>query len=282
MFAQLGSIIFENLKGFSDFNKTGSAIYAEHALLDGKPRLQRAGTALDVIDLSIKFHVSFCNPAEQLSLLRNAKNNGEILPLVWGNGKVDGSFVITEMTETIEDADSQGNIFSYQVSLTLSEYVTGDKLKQEQEDNKKNAKAVGDKKPTAKKKKNTSTCPQTVSKIVTRMENYASQINAIFTEKGGPVTSESKNKIKTNLNSIEVLCNDLQKRAADANSCASEQPDLGNKNIIVKNQGLNFSGKVSGFSIGGLLYVDNDNFQLAVKNLKAAARPLVNQSITRK
>ena len=151
MFAQLGNTLFENLKSFTEYSKKGSATYAEHALLDGKPRLQRTGSELDELTLSIRFHVSFCNPAKELAALKTSRDEGEVLPLLWGSGKVEGNFVITELEETIEDTDPQGNVFSYVVSCTLKEYVVTNKLQQEQDNNRKNGKAVGDKKAVTKK-----------------------------------------------------------------------------------------------------------------------------------
>lgn len=282
MFAQLGNILFENLNGFSEFNKSGSAIYAEHALLDGKPRLQRTGTALDIISLTIKFHVSFCNPKQQLAALRTAKNDGEILPLLWGNGEVEGSFVITDLNEVIEDADSQGNVFSYQINVSLTEYVTDNKLLQEKANNRKNAKAVGDKKPTAQRKKNPSTCSQYISSMVNGIENNAAQINAIFIEKGGTATPKNKSEIKLHLSAAGTLIGNILTKCAQPGSCTNGYPDIQVKATDCKTRDEMFMAIVKGDNSLDATASQNTLFQSSVKALKVAARPLINQGITRK
>jgi phage protein U len=281
MYAQLGNRLFNNLKSFSEYNKTGSAIYAEHALIDTKPRLQRTGLALDEITLSIRFHVAFCNPAEEIESLRQSRDEGEILPLLWGNGKVEGYFVITSLYETIEEADQQGNIFSCTVTCNLKEMVVQNKLQQEQDNNRKNGIAVGDKKPIARKKTNPATCPQVISSIITKIENHAAVINKIVLEKGGAGTVENKNTIKSNLTSISKLCSDLVTRAENPQSCVNSYPNIKTRATAVKDESTVF---IIEMDRGDLYRAQGDNnlLQTKVKALKEAARPLINQAITRK
>lgn len=282
MFAQLGNVVFENLNGFTDFSKTGAATYAEHALLDGKPHLQRTGSALDIISLSIRLHVSFCNPAAQLAVLRAARDAGEIMPLLWGNGTVEGSFIITEISETTEDADAQGNVFSYQLSLSLSEYITANKLQQEKSDNRKNARAVGDKKPTARLKKNPSTCSQYISSMVNGIENNAAQINSIFISKGGTTLPKNKSEIKLHLSAAGALIGNILTRCAQPESCTNSYPDIKVKATDCKTRDEMFLAVVKGDSSLEIATAQNTLFQQSVKALKVAARPLINQGITRK
>jgi phage protein U len=280
MFAQLGSTIFENIQVFNEFSKTGSAVYAEHALLDGKPRLQRVGSALDEINISMRLHASFCNPAQQLNILREASNEGEILPFLWGNGTVEGSFVITDISETIEDADNQGNVFSYVLGIILREYVAPDPIRQEQEQQRKEAKAVGNKKPVAKKKVNPETCPQAITKIVTRIENHGGVVNKIMLEGGGVIVVANKPTLTSNLTAIDKLAEDLIRRCDDPNSCAYG-------NIQLRNWATTVSARADGFKFDIAnnstdLDNDNTNLQAAIRSLKGAASSLVNQTITRK
>src|SRR5213078_2089162 len=95
-----------------------------------------------------------------------------------------GKFVITELSETIEDQDSTGAIFCYNVNISLKEANIPDPLKQEQLDNKKNAQAVGDKKPVIKPKSNPSTCAKLISDIVNKIYNHYSVISKIVVEQG--------------------------------------------------------------------------------------------------
>lgn len=281
MYAQLGSIVFETLMGFTEYSKTSTAIYAEHGLLDGKPHLQRTGSQLDAISLSIRLHASFCNPAKQLAILKTSQADSEILPLLWGNGTVEGSFVITEIAETIEDSDSAGNVFSYVVNISLQEYVTSNKLTQEKEQDRKEAKAVGDKKPTARLKKNPSTCAQTIAKLVNGIENNAARVQMFFIEKGGIITPENKNSVKINLSSVNALCDNIISRADDPESCAAKYPAIKEKSLNVKNISQALSAAITAAASATLITAQNNSFQQNVKELKEASRILINKSITR-
>lgn len=280
MFAQLGNIIFENSKSFNDYSNRGSATYAEHLLLDGKPRLQRTGNSLQELQLSIRLHASFCNPLEELTALKTAKNNGEILPLLWGNGNLEGDFVITELGEQIEDADKQGNVFCYVVDLSLKEYVTPDKLQAIQSNDRSNAKAVGDKKPVVKKKINPATCPQTISGTVSKISNHADAINVIVLQKGGGGTTENLAKIRGHNNAIQLLCADINKRDADPASCLKDYPNISQAAASVKNNAFIFNLDLT--AAPQRIPPDNNLLLSSVKNLKVACRSLTNQTITRK
>lgn len=280
MYCQLGNIVFENLKTFGSYSRSGSVTYPEHSLIDAKPRLQRTGSGLDEITLSIRFHVSFCNPGDELDALTRARDEGEVLSLLWGNGTLAGNFVITTMSHEIEDADAQGNVFSYSVNLTLKEFVTPDKLLQLEHESRNKAKAVGDKKPVAKKKNNPLTCPQIVTRIVNSIENHAMQINTVVLQRGGANTIENKNKIKGHLTAIGKFCADLIQRNSDPKSCVVAYPSISQRTEALKSETEVFQIEIS----ANPARVPNANslLQMKVKNLKSAARPLVNQAITRK
>ncbi len=280
MFAQLGKTQFENLKTPEEYSKRGEAIYAEHALIDGKPKLQRTGSSLEELNISIRLHASFCNPKEELDSLITARNEGEIMPLLWGNGILEGDFVITELEHRTEDADPQGNVFSYFVSLVLKEYVAKTKLHQEQDENKKNAKAVGDKKPIAKKKSNPLTCPQVITSNINRIENHGALVNRYMLERGGPNTVTNKTTMVSSLNAIVKLADDLKARCENPNSCAYDNVDLKSKSVTVSARAYNMAFSIN--SDGTDLSNDNVNLQAAIKALKAAGRSFVNQTITRK
>lgn len=281
MYAQLGNHLFENLKSFQSYNKTGAAVYAEHALIEGKPRLQKTGLSLDEITLSMRFHASFCVPADELAALKTSRDDGEVLTLLWGNGKIEGTFVITELSETIEEADPQGNIFSYLVNCTLREFVVKDKLQQKQADNRKNASATGTKKPVALKKKNPSTCPQTITNLVSKIDNHARTISKIVLEQGGGGDVVNRNKILHHLSAIRLLVEDLLRRCDDANSCAHEDPNVKYRAQQVYSAQNNFN-QVAANSQTAQYPAQNQILAACVRNLKAAIQKLSNQVLTRK
>lgn len=123
MFAQLGTIKFEGIKGFEAFARKREANYAQHALIENKPRLERVGTKLTEVNLTINLHTAFCTPEEELDKLDTARQNGEVLSLVIGTGEVYGNFVITNIGETVNKTDGNGAFVGLQLEVNLLEAV---------------------------------------------------------------------------------------------------------------------------------------------------------------
>ncbi len=128
MYAQLGSIKFQSLVGFDSLNDSRSTEYAEHKTIESKPKLQRLGSSLQEFAMSLSFHVAFCNPEEQYDELNTARENGEILTLVYGNGYVEGDFVITSISRKVNQTDNKGNYVHITCDVTLREYSNSNKL----------------------------------------------------------------------------------------------------------------------------------------------------------
>lgn len=133
MYSQLGDIIFEGLKGFYQQDDEVEANYAEHALIETKPRLVRTGSSLREFALAIKFHIAFCNPEEEYDKLDNAREDGTILPFVYGSGFYEGDFVITKLKRTVQQTDDTGQYVEITCELTIKEYVLPDKLAAKQQ-----------------------------------------------------------------------------------------------------------------------------------------------------
>lgn len=144
MFAQLGSIPFQGLKGFTQFNEGRSTNLAEHPRIDGKPRLQRVGSNLHELSVSIMLHASFCNPEQDFALLDDARENAEILPLVLANGVYVSDYVIEAIERNIQQTDARSNIVSMLVSMTLKEAYNPDPMKSLSISAKQNAYATSD------------------------------------------------------------------------------------------------------------------------------------------
>ena len=72
MFAILGEIIFEVLTSPEAFRSTTDYHYAEHKVIEARPRLQWIATELQKISLELGFHVAFTSPATQMNRLRAA------------------------------------------------------------------------------------------------------------------------------------------------------------------------------------------------------------------
>lgn len=147
MYAQLGSIKFEALRGFEALSDKKEAGYSEHALIDNKPRLQRSGSALQEFDMSIRFHVAFCDPESEYDALDKYREDGEVLPFVLGTGHYEGDFVITTLTRRFNQTDKDGNVVEMECDLNLKEF-SQDQSRANQSRAKLNAFAVDPNRPT--------------------------------------------------------------------------------------------------------------------------------------
>ncbi len=126
MFALLGNIQFDLITYFDGFESQFGVDYAEHALIDGKPRLQRVGDKLDEIRIQLSFHIQFCDPEQELLKLRTALSAHQAMALVLGNGDYKGWFVLTDVQATSKQTDKAGTLIALDASITLREFV-GDK-----------------------------------------------------------------------------------------------------------------------------------------------------------
>lgn len=125
MYAQLGSIRFEGLFGFDRFSRDVSANIVQHAVIDGKPRLQKVGDNLDEVRFEMLLHSRFCSPEASFSQLQGSMTAGEILPLITGEGSFIGDFVVSDIGEVVNHTAPTGGIILSRVQVTLTEHATG-------------------------------------------------------------------------------------------------------------------------------------------------------------
>ncbi|TBV10264.1 phage tail protein [Stutzerimonas kirkiae] len=123
MFAVLGKIELDVAGGLSGMEYRGSATWAEHALVSGKPLLEWVGDALDEYDLTITLHAGLGDPDERLRALREAKAGHQPLAFVLGSGDFLGRFVITNLGNSVRRTTSDGRLHAASLSLALREYT---------------------------------------------------------------------------------------------------------------------------------------------------------------
>lgn len=133
MYAQLGDIIFEGLKGFESFDRKRATVLPRHERIDGKPRLQRTGDQLDEIKLTIKLHSSFCDPEFEYDRLNLYRSDAEVLPFLTGSGRFIGDFIIEELTDKPQFTTTKGEVVSIELEVKLIEFFDPDKEKTESE-----------------------------------------------------------------------------------------------------------------------------------------------------
>lgn len=126
MFALLGDVQFDVITYFDGFESQFGADYAEHPLIEGKPRLQFVGDKLDEIRIQLAFHLHYCDPEAELAELKKALAAHDAMALVLGNGDYKGWFVLTDVQATSKHTDKAGTLIALEASITLREFV-GDK-----------------------------------------------------------------------------------------------------------------------------------------------------------
>lgn len=121
--ALLGQIAFSLITYFEGIDIRFGAQYAEHALLQGKPRLQWTGDMLEEYTWTLVFHSGFCTPELELAKLRAAISAHEALPLVFANGDYRGRFVPVWAEVSTRQTGRDGTALCIEVRVTLREFV---------------------------------------------------------------------------------------------------------------------------------------------------------------
>jgi len=130
MIGSFGNLVFETsskkLLTFDNFKRKGFAVFAEHAVLDKKPRLEHTGSGLDEISFTVRLDAALgLNPAEELNKIREVLAKGDEQKLIF-NGKVLGDFALTDLDEDWTVVDNKGRLIVAVIALTIKEFVSGD------------------------------------------------------------------------------------------------------------------------------------------------------------
>ncbi|WP_025132350.1 phage tail protein [Pseudomonas sp. PH1b] len=123
MFAILGDIEFTVAGGITGIEQRGSADWAEHPRIQGKPLLEWIGEGLDEYSLTIELHSVLGDPEVRLRALQAAKKKHEPLAFVMGSGQYLGPYVIVDLSNAIRRATDKGQIRSATVQVSLKEYT---------------------------------------------------------------------------------------------------------------------------------------------------------------
>ena len=127
MIGSFGNIVFETsgskIFTFNEFKRKGSARFAEHAVLEGKPRLQHIGPNLDVITFNVRLDMSLgVTPADEMAAFREVLESGDEQKLIIG-GTVLGNFVLETLDEERKVTTNKGKLVLADLNLTIKEFV---------------------------------------------------------------------------------------------------------------------------------------------------------------
>ena len=206
MYASLGNISFTTLEGFTSLSIKEETVYAEFGKMQSLPTLQAASEKAPELSLSIFLKSEFTNVEDSIATLRKARKKTTILPLIWGNGKKEGYYVITSMDVSVTNQLADGTFIEANVSLSLKQYQEAEIGKQLQIQIVTNAKAVGLVQPISKIGKNILKGKQS---IVKNIQSSVTNINTI--------KNEQKNLTSNLQDKAEKAKTDILKATADFN-----------------------------------------------------------------
>src|SRR5579864_3066871 len=123
MFAVLGEIVFEVLGSPDSFESTRTWDYAEHQVVDDRPKLQWLAANLEAIELDFYFHSSFTDPSAQAAALIAAAGDHNARALVFGNGIHRGYFIVTSIRTTAKQMSASGDLIAITIRARLKEWA---------------------------------------------------------------------------------------------------------------------------------------------------------------
>ncbi len=127
MIGTFEKLVFETsstkIHTFDDFQRQGSATFAEHKVINGKPRLEFTGDDLDKISFTIRLDLHLgVDPATQIKIAWEMKSAGKPGTMIVG-GVPLGDFVILSLSEKWKAVDGKGRLIIAYLDLSLKEYV---------------------------------------------------------------------------------------------------------------------------------------------------------------
>jgi len=125
MYAVLGDILFEVLTSPTRLESTRGFDYAEHRVVQDRPRLQWIADGLETIALELMLHVAFTSPKTQLDALNAAAQDHQARALVFGNSVHRGYFVLTAISEIHRHDADDGSLIWTTARIELKEYAFG-------------------------------------------------------------------------------------------------------------------------------------------------------------
>ncbi|HVB82183.1 MAG TPA: phage tail protein [Candidatus Binataceae bacterium] len=125
MFALFGEIPFQVIGSPEILESSRRFDYAEHRVVEDRPRLQWLAAELESITLAMLFHASFTDPALQLEALLAAGYDHQARALVLGNGTFRGFFVVESVVTSAIQLGADATPIAIRVQAKLREWAPG-------------------------------------------------------------------------------------------------------------------------------------------------------------
>lgn len=125
----IGDVVFsveaKSASILSDYQRSISANYEEHKLIGQTSTLEYTGTNPTEISFSIKLSAFYgINPKTQLEKIEEMAKTGKQVTLSFGSAVIGEKWAIQSISSKAEYYDQDGDVLSYDVSISLKESVT--------------------------------------------------------------------------------------------------------------------------------------------------------------
>src|SRR4051812_9103190 len=124
MYAQIGDIILSGNYGFNSFTSNDGNNVVEHALIEGKPKLQSIGQNLTKLSFSININSAFVNPEAEIAKWKQYVSDSTPVPITLGTGEFLGFFILTSANSDIGQTNNDGGIIQCSLDVAASEFVS--------------------------------------------------------------------------------------------------------------------------------------------------------------
>lgn len=279
MYSQIGDIIFSGKHSFTAIEHRDTTTYAQHDLVNGKPILQPTGNDIEEFSIEVRLRAEFINPETARLKLKEYKDEYKVLPFIKGNGQYLGDFVITEIVTTHLQSLSDGTLIEANLSLTLREFVTADKLQQQQASARKQAFAVGDKKPVGIGALQPKTVAQSTAAYLAEAGSYSHLVDRKCSEYVNNVSKRQSiaDKIQSSLQKMDEKLQSVQDALENIELLEDAAAVYSYVNAV-RQRITNFTFPVTSLDD---LRTNNRNLQLAVRNMASGSIKIINLVITR-
>jgi phage protein U len=129
MIGSLGKVVFvatpKTIRTFADFTRSTAGRWANHEVIGKKAVKQFIGPGLDTVTFTMHFDAKYgINPRKEMTALQQLAALGKAMPLTIG-GQAMGSqlWVVTQLSQSWDVVDKDGNVVSGNVDITLEEYL---------------------------------------------------------------------------------------------------------------------------------------------------------------
>ena len=127
MIGTYGDVVFEAsselVRTFDDFQRSGTAQYAEHARIGLKPLLEFVAPKLETVSFKMSFSVEMgVDPRLEIETLREMRDAGVAAWLIL-DGRPLALFVIESLSETWKRVDNHGGLLAAEVQISMKEYL---------------------------------------------------------------------------------------------------------------------------------------------------------------